>query len=95
LLEAHEQLILSPTAIWTGDCMRRDPVKRDAYEAYAPDSAETARIAQQCFERVWTASEPYPAGASGEVAGLGAVAPIDVTIRGAFDPKDPLTALRH
>jgi hypothetical protein len=58
LMDAHEQLVLLPDTSWTGDCMRRDPAKRDAYEAFAVDSRETAHRASTCFERLWGASEP-------------------------------------
>ncbi len=36
LLAAHEQLTLTPTCNWVGDCMRRDPGKRDALERFRP-----------------------------------------------------------
>ena len=31
---AHEQLVLGREQVWIGDCMRRDPMKRDAFEMY-------------------------------------------------------------
>src|SRR5262249_1536394 len=31
LIEAHEQLVLGPHTCWIGDCMRRDPMKCDAF----------------------------------------------------------------
>ncbi len=31
---AHEQLVLGAGRVWIGDCMRRDPAKRDAFEMY-------------------------------------------------------------
>jgi hypothetical protein len=58
LMDAHEQLVLLPDTSWIGDCMRRDPTKRDAFEASAIDSRETAHRASICFERLWAASEP-------------------------------------
>src|SRR5919197_1087755 len=58
LMDAHEQLILPPDMRWTGDCMRRDPAKRDAYEHFAPACRKTAQLASLCFERLWLASEP-------------------------------------
>jgi hypothetical protein len=58
LMDAHEQLVLPPDARWMGDCMRRDPAKRDAYEHYAIACRETAKLASICFERLWVASEP-------------------------------------
>lgn len=58
LMEAHEQLVLGPSACWTGDSMRRDPAKCDAYESFIGDSAEAAGSASASFERLWMASEP-------------------------------------
>lgn len=58
LLEAHEQLVISPALSWIGDCMRRDPLSRDACELYSPDCLETARQASLFFERIWQNSEP-------------------------------------
>lgn len=58
LLDAHEQIVLGPATSWIGDCMRRDPMKRDAYECFASDCSETARWARISFERLWQASIP-------------------------------------
>lgn len=33
-LDAHEQLVLATDCCWIGDCMRRDPMKRDAFEKF-------------------------------------------------------------
>lgn len=57
LLDAHEQLNLSATTSWVGDCMRREPAKRDAYECYAHDCPTTARWTRLAFQRLWLASE--------------------------------------
>lgn len=58
LLAAHEQLVLSPENSWVGDCMRREPTKRDAFERFAADCMETGSIAMRSFERLWRASVP-------------------------------------
>jgi hypothetical protein len=58
LLDAHELLVLGPAAAWIGDCMRRDPAKRDAYEFYSEDSPEAARSAAKSFERLWLSASP-------------------------------------
>lgn len=55
---AHEQLVVSPTRLWLGDCMRRDPIKRDAFEIYHDDNAIAARYAKISFERLWNAAKP-------------------------------------
>jgi len=58
LLDAHEQLVLSDSACWISDCMRREPTKRDAFECFADDCRETAAWAKTSFERLWTISIP-------------------------------------
>ena len=57
LLDAHEQLVLDRATAWIGDCMRRDPLKRDAYELYS-DSPVTAGHAARSFTQVWRAAGP-------------------------------------
>jgi len=58
LLDAHEELVVGPLTSWTGDCMRRDPNKRDAYESFNSGCAEAAGWARISFDRLWQASEP-------------------------------------
>jgi hypothetical protein len=58
LLAAHEQLTLSPTCTWVGDCMRRDPGKRDALERFAANCAQTGAHATRSFESLWRAAVP-------------------------------------
>jgi hypothetical protein len=65
LLEAHEYLILGETGLWIGDCMRRDPAVRDAFEAYGPFSGHALTLAQRSFDRLWRV-----AGRSGEAVVL-------------------------
>jgi hypothetical protein len=60
LFDAHEQLVLGPAASWIGDCMRRDPMKRDAYECFAADCSRTAGWARTSFERLWAICEAVP-----------------------------------
>ena len=57
LFDAHEQLVLGPAASWVGDCMRRDPMKCDAYECYAAACAKTAGWALTSHERLWAVSQ--------------------------------------
>ena len=56
--EAHEQLVLGPVTSWVGDCMRRDPQKRDAFEKYAAGCKSTAAFACSSFESIWRISTP-------------------------------------
>jgi len=58
LLAAHEQLVLAPDCAWIGDCMRREPSKRDTFERYALNCMETAAHATRSFERLWRIAAP-------------------------------------
>jgi hypothetical protein len=57
-IDAHEQLVLTTSACWIGDCMRRDPTKRDSLDQMKSDCATAAGFASTSFERLWTVSEP-------------------------------------
>ncbi|MGQ0455598.1 MAG: hypothetical protein ACT4OU_00915 [Hyphomicrobium sp.] len=57
-VSAHEQLVLSADRIWIGDCMRRDPQKRDAFEIYHSNDASCAAHAVASFARLWAAAKP-------------------------------------
>ena len=58
LLAAHEQLVLAPDRAWIGDCMRREPTKRDTYERFAANAPDAATLATRSFERLWRAAVP-------------------------------------
>ena len=58
LLDAHEQLRIDASTSWIGDCMRREPAKRDAYECYAAGYTELAAWNAKSFDRLWERSEP-------------------------------------
>lgn len=58
LLDAHEQLVLDDTTAWIGDCMRRDPLRRDAYELFCDRCAMTAGNASRSFAHIWRAAGP-------------------------------------
>lgn len=53
ILDGHEQLVLADRSIWYGDCMRRDPSKRDAFAIFLADAPEAARQGRMTFARVW------------------------------------------
>lgn len=57
-LHAHEQLILDGATCWIGDCMRREPAKRDAYEQYVTDCPQTTAWAASAFRRFWNNATP-------------------------------------
>jgi hypothetical protein len=79
LLEAHEQLVIGRAAVWIGDCMRRDPYKRDAFQQEKVACAVTSQFAAVSFERLWVIGTPVvpslaaisavPASPSRDVAG--------------------------
>lgn len=58
LLDAHEFLVLGPNTVWVGDCMRRDPAKRDAYEFYSDAAVDASRSAARSFDRLWRIASP-------------------------------------
>lgn len=58
-LDAHEQLVLGAETAWIGDCMRREPSKRDAFECYAASCAASATYAIKSFRRIWQAAVPF------------------------------------
>ena len=55
---AHEQLVLGREQAWIGDCMRRDPMKRDAFEMYHDADAAIAGHASASFAKLWDKSTP-------------------------------------
>ncbi len=58
LLAAHEQLVLAPDRSWIGDCMRREPTKRDTFERFSANAPDAASLAARSFERLWHAAVP-------------------------------------
>lgn len=93
-LEAHEQMVLGSTTVWLGDCMRRDPARRDAYECHAADAAEIAAWARVSFLRLWRIATPveHPAVADGDPAPI-AAPPADGILAAATAPLDPTAPL--
>lgn len=60
LVDAHEFLVIGDATAWIGDCMRRDPQKRDAFESYNPESPAIVDQTRRSFERLWILCEPVP-----------------------------------
>ena len=54
---AHEQMVLSANIMWLGDCMRRDPAKRDAFELFHHDNPEATSHAAISFNRLWATAQ--------------------------------------
>ena len=102
LLDAHEQLILAGH-VWIGDCMRRDPAKRDAYELYGENCPETLEALRRYFERLWRHGAavfglfPHSSDqiSTGDVAA--SLVPVqDVAVSAASGTEgDPVVSTRH
>ncbi|MBA2126467.1 hypothetical protein DLM45_09570 [Hyphomicrobium methylovorum] len=65
---AHEQLVIGSAHVWMGDCLRRDPNKRDAFELYHRADPATQRLANISFERMWAMATPVKALKSDRLA---------------------------
>lgn len=72
---AHEQLTLDSDRVWIGDCMRRDPAKRDAFEIYHECHPAAHREATASFARVWNIAKPL-------AKRIRAIAPAEAVIAG-------------
>lgn len=98
LYEAHEQLVLDNETCWIGDCMRREPAKRDAYERYAFLSIETARAAMITFSHFWRLGSPAIT-ISGGPSSLGLKTSQDPSVFSPAIPgpenSSPTAATRH
>jgi hypothetical protein len=55
---SHEQLVVGRTHVWIGDCLRRDPNKRDAFELYHKADPVARKCAAISFERLWARATP-------------------------------------
>jgi len=55
---SHEQLVIGRTHVWIGDCLRRDPNKRDAFELYHKADPVARKCAAISFERLWARAKP-------------------------------------
>lgn len=55
---AHEQLVVGRNHVWIGDCLRRDPTKRDAFELYHPNDPKNGVFASASFEKLWERGRP-------------------------------------
>lgn len=51
---SHEQLVVGRTHAWIGDCLRRDPNKRDAFELYHKADPVARKCAAVSFENLWS-----------------------------------------
>ncbi len=96
LFDAHEQLVLSAKDTWTGDCMRRDPHKRDAYECYGINCVKTADWAASSFARIWALAKPAGHGSTvRKPAETPEQAVVDASLIANPDATPDPVALRH
>jgi len=65
---SHEQLVIGRTHVWIGDCLRRDPNKRDAFELYHKADQVARKCATISFERLWARAKPMLALKAAELA---------------------------
>lgn len=93
LLDAHEQLVLGEAKAWIGDCMRRDPSRRDSYETYCNSSNAAVLWAARSFERMWTAAAPLGRDGATQIASGAPV--IDASLIPMSDTMPSPVALRH
>lgn len=55
---AHEQLVVGDAHVWIGDCLRRDPTKRDAFEIYHAGDHAIRQFATASFRNMWAIAKP-------------------------------------
>jgi len=75
LLDAHEQMVIGTSSSWIGDCMRREPAKRDAFEQFHLSDPGAAKRASYAFRQIWSLAEPLP------------IARVKAALRGKDTPK--------
>ena len=94
ILDGHEQLIVGDQSVWYGDCMRRDPTKRDALASFLPNDTGAVRASRFAFGSLWTRAQSIYRNA--------ALAAVVVTASDSFGnqtvdavPTTPREALQH
>lgn len=63
LKDAHEQLTLGVDMCWSGDCMRREPGKRDSLDLFESEAPQVVRLGTLAFDAIWSISELLPLSA--------------------------------
>lgn len=92
LLDAHEQLVLGKQSSWTGDCMRRNPRERDAFETFGTGNSQLADWATRSFERLWSSAIPLDGPTSGASAQRGGAANLDNVLAGEISKPNTLVS---
>jgi hypothetical protein len=57
VLDGHEQLIVGDRSVWYGDCMRRDPLKRDAFTTFLANDTRSVRACRFAFRELWRGAQ--------------------------------------
>ncbi|MGE0054251.1 MAG: hypothetical protein AB7S74_08585 [Hyphomicrobium sp.] len=83
---AHEQMVLGASIMWLGDCMRRDPAKRDAFELFHHDDAQATANATVSFRRLQAIAQ--------DVRRVRSLAP-QMMVSGSFAEPLPVTLTRR
>lgn len=98
LLDAHEQMVLGTQLSWSGDCMRREPEKRDAYELFATFNSEATQRAMRSFHALWNLSQPVAFGQTKRAKASEAAEegdPLAALAEGVPDEPRPVVSTRH
>ena len=83
LSDAHEQMVLGLGQSWQGDCMRRDPETRDAFETYETINNDAARRSAAAFNSIWSKCDPIAALRPLRSSKLAGLLPHDVLTQAA------------
>jgi len=65
---AHEQMVVGNTHVWIGDCLRRDPTKRDAFELYHRADQSVHLFTAASFVKLWASAKPMKQPKDGAVS---------------------------
>ena len=58
LLDAHEQMVLGGSSVWSGDSLRRAGQLKDHIQLVSENATREARLAGLSFRSIWAASCP-------------------------------------
>jgi len=70
LWDAHEQITLGRAMCWSGDCMRREPGKRNSLDLFEADAPQTVRLGLLAFDAIWAIADPLPLSAASRDCGV-------------------------
>ena len=88
-VDAHEQLVIGSTRVWIGDCMRRDPAKRDAFEVYHLNVTAATANTSASFAKLWSSARPLKRSVTR------AIAPASIVAGQSADPASDISTSRR